>query len=90
MWSGSRVPTSSLRREAMRFLARTSDIAGAEVRDPMLTALEHRISASASIEWLFDNGDCRIATRSPANFRTGLPLAPPMSSFKLAYHKLGK
>jgi putative transposase len=55
----------------MSFLATTGGIRGEDVRDLMVTAVEHRFGINrlpATIEWLSDNGSCYIAsdTRSLA------------------------
>src|SRR5262249_56913530 len=57
-------------REAMSFLATTGGIAGADVRDLMVAAVEYRFGQvnrlPVTIEWLSDNGSCYVAggTRS--------------------------
>ena len=59
-------------REAMSFLATTEGIGGADVRDLMVAAVEHRFGRinrlPVTIEWLSDNGSCYVAddTRSIA------------------------
>jgi transposase InsO family protein len=49
----------------MSFLATTGGISGDDVRDLMVTAVEHRFGRvnrlPATIEWLSDNGSCYIA-----------------------------
>src|SRR5262249_9751691 len=57
-------------REAMSFLATTGGIAGEDVRDLMVAAVEYRFGQvnrlPVTIEWLSDNGSCYVAgdTRS--------------------------
>ena len=73
-------------REAMSFLATTGGIRGEDVRDLMVTAVEHRFGRvnhlPLTIEWLSDNGSCYIAgdTRSFAR-NIGLePRTTPIES----------
>src|SRR5207302_11332580 len=77
-------------REAMSFLATTGGIAGEDVRDLMVAAVEYRFGQvnrlSVTIEWLSDNGSCYVAgdTRSFAR-HIGLetrttPLESPQSN----------
>ena len=51
----------------MSFLATTGGIRGEDVRDLMVTAVEHRFGRinrlPVTIEWLSDNGSCYIAER---------------------------
>jgi putative transposase len=57
-------------RESMSFLATTGGIAGEDVRDLMVAAVEYRFGQvnrlPVTIEWLSDNGSCYVAdeTRS--------------------------
>src|SRR5262249_15025291 len=52
-------------REAMSFLATTGGIAGEDVRDLMVAAVEYRFGQvnrlPVTIEWLSDNGSCYVA-----------------------------
>jgi putative transposase len=73
-------------REAMGHVATTEGIKGDDVRDLMVTAVEHRFGLvnrlPKTIEWLTDNGSCYIAgeTRSFAR-EIGLePLNTPVES----------
>src|SRR5262249_37230706 len=56
-------------REAMSFLATTGGIAGEDVRDLMVAAVEYRFGQvnrlPVTIEWLSDNGSCYVAGGHP-------------------------
>ena len=73
-------------REAMSFLATTGGVSGEDVRDLMLTAVEHRFGRinrlPVTIEWLSDNGSCYIAgdTRSFARDIGLEPRTTPIES----------
>jgi putative transposase len=73
-------------REAMSFLATTGGITGADVRDLMVAAVEHRFGRinrlPLTIEWLSDNGSCYIAgdTRSFARDIGLEPRTTPIES----------
>ena len=73
-------------REAMSFLATTGGIRGEDVRDLMVTAVEHRFGRinrlPVTIEWLSDNGSCYIAgdTRSFARDIGLEPRTTPIES----------
>ena len=73
-------------REAMSFLATTGGIRGEDVRDLMVTAVEHRFGRinrlPVTIEWLSDNGSCYIAgdTRSVARDIGLEPRTTPIES----------
>src|SRR5206468_7301603 len=66
-------------REAMSFVATTSGIAGEDVRDLMVAAVEHRFGRlnrlPVEIEWLTDNGSCYIA-RETRRFARDVGLVP--------------
>jgi putative transposase len=73
-------------REAMGHVATTEGIKGEDVRDLMVTAVEHRFGPvnrlPQSIEWLTDNGSCYIAggTRSFASEIGLVALTTPVES----------
>ncbi len=73
-------------REAMGHVATTEGIKGEDVRDLMVTAVEHRFGLvnrlPKAIQWLTDNGSCYIAkeTRGFANEIGLLPLNTPVKS----------
>jgi len=73
-------------REAMGHVATTQGIKGEDVRDLMVTAVEHRFGLvnrlPQPIEWLSDNGSCYIAgdTRSFASEIGLLPITTPVES----------
>lgn len=73
-------------REAMGHVATTEGIKGEDVRDLMVTAVEHRFGPvnrlPHTIEWLTDNGSCFIAsdTRSFARDIGLEPLTTPIES----------
>ena len=73
-------------REAMSFLATTGGISGGDVRDLMVTAVEHRFGRvnglPVTIEWLSDNGSCYVAgdTRSFARDIGLEPRTTPIES----------
>jgi putative transposase len=73
-------------REAMSFLATTGGIAGEEVRDLMVAAVEYRFGQvnrlPVTIEWLSDNGSCYVAgdTRSFARDIGLEPRTTPLES----------
>ena len=70
----------------MSFLATTGGIRGEDVRDLMVTAVEHRFGRinrlPVTIEWLSDNGSCYIAgdTRSFARDIGLEPRTTPIES----------
>src|SRR5262249_60301876 len=71
-------------REAMSFLATTGGIAGEDVRDLMVAAVEYRFGQGnrlpVTIEWPSDNGSCYVAgaTRSFARAIRPRPRRPPL------------
>jgi len=73
-------------REAMSFLATTGGIAGEDVRDLMVAAVEYRFGQvnrlPVTIEWLSDNGSCYVAgdTRSFARDIGLEPRTTPLES----------
>jgi putative transposase len=73
-------------REAMSFLATTGGIAGEDVRDLMVAAVEYRFGQvnrlPVTIEWLSDNGSCYVAgdTRSFARHIGLEPRTTPLES----------
>src|SRR5215471_17060847 len=73
-------------REAMSFLATTGGIAGEDVRDLMVAAVEYRFGPvnrlPVTIEWLSDNGSCYVAgdTRSFARDIGLEPRTTPLES----------
>ena len=73
-------------REAMSFLATTGGIAGEDVRDLMVAAVEYRFGQvnrlPVTIEWLSDNGSCYVAgdTRSFARDIGLEPRTTPIES----------
>ena len=73
-------------REAMSFLATTSGVSGADVRDLMVAAVEYRFGPvnrlPVTIEWLSDNGSCYVAgeTRSFARAIGLEPRTTPIES----------
>ena len=58
----------------MSFLATTGGIAGEDVRDLMLAAVEYRFGQvnrlPVTIEWLSDNGSCYVASDTRSFART--------------------
>jgi putative transposase len=77
-------------REAMSFLATTGGIAGEDVRDLMVAAVEYRFGQvnrlPVTIEWLSDNGSCYVAgdTRS---FARDIGLDDIRRPLKMARHR---
>src|SRR5262249_54030936 len=75
-------------REAMSFLATTGGIAGEDVRDLMVAAVEYRFGQvnrlPVTIEWLSDNGSCYVAgaTRSFARDIGLEPRTTPLESHR--------
>ena len=73
-------------REAMGHVATTGGIKGEDIRDLMVSAVEHRFGQinrlPAAIEWLTDNGSCYTATdtRRFAGDIGLLPLTTPVES----------
>ena len=73
-------------REAMSYVATTAGIAGEDVRDLMVAAVEHRFGTvdrlPGPIEWLTDNGSCFVAreTRRFARKIGLLPRTTPLES----------
>jgi putative transposase len=73
-------------REAMSFLATTGGIAGEDVRNLMVAAVEYRFGQvnrlPVTIEWLSDNGSCYVAgdTRSFARHIGLEPRTTPLES----------
>jgi putative transposase len=73
-------------REAMAHVATTAGIRGEDIRDLMVTAVEHRFGRinrlPETIEWLTDNGSCYLAAETRHFARQiGLePLRTPISS----------
>ena len=73
-------------REAMSHIATTAGIKGEDIRDLMVTAVEHRFGRlnrlPETIEWLSDNGSCYTAadTRRFARDIGFLPLRTPSES----------
>jgi putative transposase len=73
-------------REAMGHVATTEGIKSEDVRDLMVTALEHRFGQidrlPTAIEWLTDNGSCytAIETRRLAREIGFMPLTTPVES----------
>ncbi len=73
-------------REAVGHVATTEGVKGADVRDLMVAAVEHRFGQTnrlpATIEWLTDNGSCYIAgeTRRFARDIGFEPLTTPIES----------
>src|SRR5262245_17185935 len=73
--NGERVPVAfaldCCEREAMSFLATTGGIAGEDVRDLMVAAVEYRFGQvnrlPVTIEWLSDNGSCYVASGTAAS-----------------------
>jgi putative transposase len=66
-------------REAMSFIATTAGITGEDVRNLMVSAVEHRFGRvnqlPSPIEWLTDNGSCYLA-RETRRFARDIGLAP--------------
>jgi putative transposase len=73
-------------REAMGHVATTKGIKAEDIRDLMVTAVEHRFGRvnrlPGTIEWLTDNGSCYLAgeTRSFARHIGLEPLTTPIES----------
>jgi putative transposase len=66
-------------REAMSYVATTSGITGEDVRDLMVSAVEHRFGPvnqlPRPVEWLTDNGSCFVA-RETRRFAKDIGLVP--------------
>ena len=71
-------------REAMSFLATASGVSGADARDLMLAAVEHRFGnvnrLPITIEWLSNNGSCYLAGETRASLATSASIREPSQS----------